>query len=87
MNYDIRRFYQLFIWRPRYRIYVKHYNEDSIRFDSVYILQCQCYSMLGDKTNLRSSLEKLIRLAQKYYNDNHAIYATNNKYTEILKTM
>lgn len=53
----------------------------------MYILQCQCYSMLGDKTNLRSSLEKLIRLAQKYYNDNHAIYATINKYTEILKTM
>ena len=43
--------------------------------------------MLGDKTNLRSSLEKFIRLAQKYYNDNHAIYTTINKYTEILKYM
>ncbi len=43
--------------------------------------------MLGDKTNLRSSLEKLIRLAQEYYSHNHAIYATINKYTEILKSM
>ena len=43
--------------------------------------------MLSDKQNLKITLEKLTRLAQKYYHESHAIYATINKYTEILKSM
>jgi hypothetical protein len=68
-------------------IYKDHYNDDSIKYDSYYTLQCQCYSMLSDKRNLQIALDKLTRLAQKYYHESHTIYATINKYTEILKTM
>ena len=69
------------------QIFSEHFNNDSIKFDSIYSLQCQCYSMVGEKKNLQSTLDKLTRLAQKYYHESHAIYATINKYTEILKSM
>lgn len=69
------------------KILLNHYQPDSIRFDKCYMIKCQCYSMLSDKKNLKITLEKLTRLARKYYHENHAIYDTINKYTEILKSM
>jgi hypothetical protein len=69
------------------KILLNHYQPDSIRFDKCYMIKCQCYSMLSDKRNLQIALDKLTRLAQKYYHESHTIYATINKYTEILKTM